>query len=415
MKKRELVIVALLIAFGFIYNAVERGKIRFADDFSRYFDERRLGSEQFTEAVQQEKVFPAPQKITIDNPAGEIDIDRSLDGQVHLRSIFRIYHADPSEVERIGRNAFVRADTLNNELKVSVNYPSAFPYRRLRIRFEMRIPEGVELAVSNSEGNISIRRSGKNILLRQEHGNVLVADIPSAVEVQIRGGNLDIRNIAGNVVIDARQGDIFLQNAIALHLKGRHGNYSLKEIKTSVFMEHAYGEATLDGAEQAEISGRHSTLTVRNIKNGVRISNAFRDVVLEHIDGDVHLSGRSSKMEIRHVRAKDMTVDNSFADIAITDCAGEGLNIILKNGNLTFTNNRFSERLNIESRQARLDLSLGELSDPTVNIKTSHGRITNASSLDLEVFREREENFANRSGQKPEIIISNSYGDIHLK
>ena len=30
-------------------------------------------------------------------------------------------------------------------------------------------------------------------------------------------------------------------------------------------------------------------------------------------------------------------------------------------------------------------------------------------------FRENDESFANRSGQKPEIIINNIYGDIYLK
>jgi hypothetical protein len=33
----------------------------------------------------------------------------------------------------------------------------------------------------------------------------------------------------------------------------------------------------------------------------------------------------------------------------------------------------------------------------------------------MEIFAERDEQFANREGQKPEIIINNQYGDIHLK
>lgn len=415
MKKKEIFIVALLIVFGFVYNAVDKGKIKFAEDFSRYWDERRLVSEQYEELAQAEKVFPAPGKITLTNPAGEIRIDRSDDGQVHLLSFFRIYYKDREEIKKTSRQAAIHAEVVNDELAISGNYSSAFPYKHLRFRFELLVPAGVVLAVHNSEGNVSIRNAGREIFLRQTNGHVVLADIPSSAEMEVRGGNLDIRNVAGNVVINAQRSDIHLENARALNVSGKHGNFSLQGIKTTVFIEHAYGAVTLDGAEQAEISGRHSKIEVRNVKNGVRLGNAFQSIVLERIDGDVHLSNRSGRMDIRHVNARNMVIENSFADMAITDFTGENLNIIFKNGNLTLTGSRILDRLNIETKQANIDLTLGEMHDPSVNIKTVHGRITNQSPLDLEIFRERKESFGNRSGQKPEIIINNSYGDIHLK
>jgi hypothetical protein len=60
MKKREIVIVVLLIVFGVVYNVVEKGRIRFAGDFSRYFDPMRLVSDRYSEFPQDERIFPAP-------------------------------------------------------------------------------------------------------------------------------------------------------------------------------------------------------------------------------------------------------------------------------------------------------------------------------------------------------------------
>jgi hypothetical protein len=65
MKKREIVIIVLLIAFGFIYNALEKGKIKFIDDFSQYFNDTRLISDQYLEFPQKERFFPATNKITL--------------------------------------------------------------------------------------------------------------------------------------------------------------------------------------------------------------------------------------------------------------------------------------------------------------------------------------------------------------
>jgi DUF4097 and DUF4098 domain-containing protein YvlB len=415
MKKKEIVIIVLLMAFGFIYNAFEKGKIKIVDDFSRYFNEKSLISEQYLEFPQKERIFPKTNKISIDNPAGEITIEKSADGQVHLFSFFRIYFSDKADVEKVSQNASVLAEIENNELKISGDYLSAFPYKQLRIRFQLLVPEGVVLAVSNHEGNVSIRQSGKNIFLQQENGRVVLADIPSAVQVEIRRGKLDAKNIAENIAIDAQQSDIMLENVSALRIKGRNGNYSLKKIKNNVFIEHAYGDITLDDAEQAEIFGRHSKIVVRNIRNGIHLTNAFESIFLENINGDIRLSSRSSKIEIRHVHAKNMVIENSFADIAVEDYSGESLNVLLKNGNFDFQGKNISGRLNIESRQAEINLALGVLTDPLFNIKTKHGRIVNNSPIVLDIFQEKDESFANRSGQKPEIIINNIYGDINLK
>jgi hypothetical protein len=415
MKKKEVVIIVLLIVFGFIYNAVEKGKIKLMDDFSGYFNETRLVSEHYLEFPQEEKIFPAPNKITITNQAGEITIDRSTDGQVHLLAFLRIYFLHEADVESIRQQARVLAKIENGELKISGDYPTAFPYKRLRIRLQLLVPEGTVLAASNHEGNVSIRHSGKNIFLRQENGNVDLEDIPSSVQLEIRRGNLHVKNIAGNIAVDAQQTDIVLENAGSLRLSGRHGDCTLKKISGNVYIEHAYGSITLDDAGQAEVFGRHSAITVRNIKNGIKLTNAFEKIVLENIVGDVTLSSRSSKIEIRHVSARNMVIENSFADIAVADYSGETLNILLKNGNLDFQSKGITGRLNIESRYAKIDLALGVLTDPVFNIKTIHGRIVNSSPVALEIFQEKDESFANRSGQKPEIVINNIYGDIYLK
>jgi hypothetical protein len=110
-----------------------------------------------------------------------------------------------------------------------------------------------------------------------------------------------------------------------------------------------------------------------------------------------------------------MVIENSFADIAIADYSGETLNVLLKNGNLDFQSKTIADRLNIESRYATINLTLGVLADPIFNIKTVHGRIYNNSPVALDIFQEKDESFANRNGQKPEIIINNIYGDIYFK
>jgi len=415
MKKREIVVIFLLIAFGFIYQAVEKGKIRFLQDFSYYSDEKRLTGSQFVEFSEKEKIFQAVNKIVIENPAGEINIKRSNDNQVRLLSFFRIYFSDKSDVDNIYKKTSIKTELHENELKISGRYLSVFPYRRLRIHMQLSVPENVVLAITNHEGNVVIRNTGKNIQLNQENGNLLLENIPTGLQMELKNGNATIKNIEGHVEAIASRANIFMENVLSLRLQGRHGDYSLKRIKNNAFIEHAYGKLVLDDAAKVEIKARHSNVIARNIRNGITVTNKYENIFIENIAGDIHISSRLSKIDLLHVSGQNVVIKNSFADINISDYSGENLDILLKNGNLNLQVKNAINRINIESKNAELILGFELLVDPTFNIKTKHGQIYDHLLLDLEKHEENANRFANRSGEKPEILINNTYGDIHLK
>lgn len=415
MKKREVVIIFLLIAFGLVYQAVEKGKIRFLHDFSYYLDEKRLTGSQFMEFSEKEKIFQAVNKIVIENPAGEININKSSDNRVRLLSFFRIYYSDKNDVDEIHKKTSIKTEFLDNELKISGQYLSVFPYRRIRIHLQLSVPENVVLALTNHEGNVVIRSTGKNIRLNQENGNLVLENVPSGLQIELKNGNANIKNIAGHVDITASRANIFLENVPSLRLQGKHGNCSINKVKNYVFAEHAYGKLVLNDAAKVKISARHSNVIARNIKDGIALTNKYENIFLENISGDIQISSHLSKIDLFHVLGQNVVIENSFADINISDYSGENLDILLKNGNLNLQVKNAANRINIESQNAELFLGFGLLTDPTFNIKTKHGRIYDHLSLDLEKYEENADSFANRTGQKPEILINNTYGDVHLK
>lgn len=415
MKKREIVIIFLLIAFGFIYQAIEKGKIMFMHDFSYYSDEKKLTGSQFMEFPEKEKVFQAITKIVVENPAGEITINKSSDSQVRLLSFFRVYYSDKSDVEEIQKKTSVKTELQNTELKISGQYESAFPYRRVRIHLQVLVPENVVLTLTNQEGDIVIRNTGKNVSLKQENGNLVIENVPSGMQMELKNGDANIKNIAGPVDINASRANIFLENVFSLRLQGSHGDYSLNKIKDSAFLDQAYGKLVVNDAAKVEITARHSNVIARNIKNGLVLDNKYENIFLENISGDIHITGRSSKIDLSHIFGQNVVIESSFADINISDYSGENLDILLKNGNLDLQVKNAANRINIESQNAELNLVFGPLTDPTFNIKTKQGRIYDKLSFELEKYEENADSFANRIGQKPEILINNTYGDIHLK
>lgn len=415
MKKRDLLIIVLLIAFGFFYQAIEKGKIRFMHDFSYYSDEKKLTGSRFVEFSEKEKIFPAVAHIIVENPAGEITIHESSDNQVHLLSFFRVYYSEKSDVQEIQKKTSIGTELQNDELKISGQYAAAFPYRRLRIHLQLTVPQGVTLALANEQGDIVVRDTGKDLHVNQENGNLILENVPSGMNVVLKNGNANIKNIAGPVDISASRSDIFLENALSLRLQASHGDCSLAKIKNSAFIDHAFGKLVVSDSAKVEITARQSNVFAKNISGGLTVSDKYENIVLENISGDIQIAGRSSKIDLSHVLGRNVVIDSSFADIAIVDYSGENLDILINNGKLDLQVKKAENRINIESKNAELNLGFGPMPDPTFNIRTRQGRIMAEPAFDLEKFEENADSFANRVGQKPEILINNTYGDIYLK
>ncbi len=161
------------------------------------------------EFTEKEKIFPAVTHIVVENPAGEITIHKSSDNQVHLLSFFRVYYSGKSDVKEIQKKTSIKTELQNNELKISGQYVSAFPYRHLRIHLQLTVPQGVTLALTNQEGDIVVRDTGKDLRLNQENGNLILENVPSGMYVVLKNGNANIKNIAGPVDISRFPGRYF--------------------------------------------------------------------------------------------------------------------------------------------------------------------------------------------------------------
>ena len=415
MKKKEIFLVAALVVFGVIYQAVEKGKVHFAENFSSFTDERRLKGSRFAEFPGQEMQFPDVNRVIIENPAGEVTVERSTDGQVHLASLLRVYYSDKSVVDELHKKTEVRSDLDNGALTVSVRHPSAFPYRHLRVLFRLRVPEGVPLSIANHEGDVIVRDTGADMRINQENGGLVLENIPGRTQLHLKNCVAKINGLADHAEIAASHANVRLEDAASLQLNGRYGEFSIKNVKNGVNVEYAYGRLRVDGAGSLEISARHTDIRALNIRDGAIIANRYQSIFLERAGGDIRLANRSGRIEMGHSTARNVVIENSYADVALAEFSAASLGLLLKNGNLGLSVKSIADRINIEAQHAELDLAFAALADPTFSIKTRHGRIYVQPLPGLELYEENEESFANRSGQKPEILIRNSYGDVRVK
>lgn len=413
MKRSEIFLVVVLVAFGLIYQAVEKGRMRFGKDFSFYTNDRQPQGTRFTEFPCQDEQFTEVSRIRIENPAGEVTIGKSSDGQVHLAAKVRVYHSGEKDLDATAKEAKVRTDLDAGTLKVDVQTPSSFPYQRLRILLHLLVPADIPLSVRNKEGDVIVRDTGKDLHIDQENGDLILENIPSRSWLQLKNGMAKIKGLAEETEIRAAYARVHLEDAASLRLEGHHGEFFARHVSGDAIVEMAYGKLIVDGVDRLEITARHGNITARNVRNGAIVANKYETTLMENVNGDIRVSSRSGRIDLRHV-VGNVVIENSYADIAISGFSGASLDVLLKNGNLALTAASVSDRVNVKARYAELDLSFLALIDPTFSIKAVHGRISAAPRLGLESFQEKEETYANRSGQKPEILIHNTYGNVRV-
>ncbi len=91
MKKRDLFIVIVVLAFGLVYNFVETGEIQFYEGCN--VDARGLRDRNHPNAFAQEEIRYDVSKISeieLDNRAGGIVITKSEDDTIRINTEIRV-------------------------------------------------------------------------------------------------------------------------------------------------------------------------------------------------------------------------------------------------------------------------------------------------------------------------------------
>ncbi len=414
MKRKEILLVVALVAFGLLYQAVEKGRVRIARDLSFYAGNRRPKGTRFSEFPGAEASHDRVSRVVVANPAGEIIVGPAADGRVHFSSQLRVYHSGRRAPENAGQEARARGDLVDGILKISVAAPSPFPYRRLRVMLRLELPPGVPLEVFNQEGDVIVRGMSGELSVEQKNGDLVLENIAAPARLRIANGGARIRDLAGEVDIRALRAKVFLQNAPAVRLEGRHGEFILRDIAGLAKAELAYGRLDLDGAGRLEVTARHGRIRAARVRQGAVVDNQYEPTFLEDMSGDVRVSSRSGKIDLRRVSAGVVVLENSYADVDVSGFAGSSLDVSLKNGRLVLRADRVDDRVNVNGSHADVDLFFSALADPAFSIKTVHGRISVPARLGLESYEEKEESFANRDGGKPEILVRAVYGNVKV-
>jgi len=328
------------------------------------------------------KTVPADARITIRNARGDISVHSSDDSQIRVSGKKFAHSWSERDAEHLA--APVTFEIVQNGDGYEI-HPSGANSGDSRISFDL---------------DVSVPKKA-SLTIRNERGDVTVADIAKPVTINTTNGDVEVRDITGDVTIDTRKGDVKVSDT--------KGNVKLSGHGGEVNVSGVSGGLTLDG----EFYG---PIRADKVAKGVRFISQRTDLTLAQLTG--HLEAGSGNLEIADAPG-NLTLRTNSYNVSIENASGK-VKVDNRNGDVDV---RFStppkEDIELNNASASITLSLPESSNFDMLANCHSGDINSefhADSLKQTSTESGDSHLEGKygSGRGPKITLKTSYGSISL-
>src|SRR5581483_8573561 len=188
---------------------------------------------------------------------------------------------------------------------------------------ELHVPPALPLELSTQHGNIEVRSRQADVKLTAFHGDVTVDDLTGNAVITMhggmKGGDLNVRNVQGNVTVDGHADETNSTNVSGL--VAMNGDYMGETNVQNLGQGFRFNSSRTDmetGKIQGELRMDSGDLRVSNA-SGLRVSTRSKDIHLEEVTGDIEVNNKNGSVELRATRASagNILISNKDGGIEI--------------------------------------------------------------------------------------------------
>ncbi len=423
MKKKEWLIVIVVIAFGLIYNLVKKGDGVFFGGCN--YEGRRLmdrGSEtSFPAEACKLRAEDGIKQVKIDNPAGDIVVGKSDDGDIHIQPVIRVYHRKKAKADKIAKAIGISCrKTGGGIMDVDVVSEEAFPYRRVRVSFKCLVPEGVALDIKNNYGNVDIQDAGGDVTVASGYGELFVKNVKGAVEIAVRHGEARLYEIDGHLKLASRSTPVKIKHVASLKMRASYDKVSIEGVRGKSNVEYAgYCTLEIENSGPVVVDGRHLRLKLAGINGDVRVNNSHGPINMERISaGTIDILGKQCRIDLEKITTGLLVINNKHNHVDIREASCKKMQAGLRNSDLDLELLDISGDINIKGKNSDIMLALPKDAQPALNITTHQGQVTNRTGSEMEIREEKRKNWLNTPGAEsngPTVMVYTDFGDVVLK
>ena len=355
------------------------GIVAGVEGVKEHFPDMMMGDTTSVDLDVAPKTVPANARVTIRGTRGDISVRSSSEPEIRVNGKKNVRAWNDREADRLASGSNVEIVQNGDGWDVQ---PTGG---------ENRVSVDMDVVVPNKSA----------VTVRNEKGDITVADMGTSLAINSGNGDIDVRNTNGDVNLDMRRGDA--------KITGTKGDVRIAGTGGSVDVTDASGNFTING----EFVG---PIRAEKIGKGVRFVSRRTDLTLSALSG--HMEAGSGNMEI--VDAPGNLILRTHEEEINVENPGGKVKIDNRNGNIEL---RFSsppkDDVDITNASASISISMPENSNFQIVADCHSGDIDSefeSDSLKKTTTEGGDSHLEGRygNGRGPKITLHTTYGSISI-
>jgi Putative adhesin len=327
------------------------------------------------------KEVPGDARITIYNGRGSVSVRPSDEGQIRVNGKKNAKAWNESDAQQAAERVGVEIVKNGDGYEVHPSGTSAGD-SRISLDLDVMVPKKASLTIRNEKGNITVADMAKAINVTNGVGDIEIHDTSGDVNIETRKSDVKISDTKGSVKISGHGGEIDVSGATGgLTIDGEFaGPIRADKIGKGVRFVSQRTDLTLSQlAGHLEASPGH--LEIYDAPGSLNLRTQD-DITLENPGGKVKIDNRRGNVEVRFSAPpkEDIEIDNASAGITLSlpesasfeilaDCHSGDINSEFQADSLKLTSGS-------KSGDSHLEGKYGTGRGPKIILKTSYGSIS---------------------------------------
>jgi DUF4097 and DUF4098 domain-containing protein YvlB len=355
------------------------GVVAGVEGVKQHFPDMMMGDTTAVDLDVAPKAVPTNARITIHGTRGDIGVRSSSEAEIRVNGKKNVRSWNQRDADRLAGNSGVEIVQNGDGYDVQPTGGDS----RVSLDMDVVVPSKSAVTVRNEKGDIS------------------VADMGTSLAINSGSGDIDVRGTDGDVNLDMKRGDA--------KITGTKGDVKIAGTGDSVDVTDATGNFTING----EFVG---PVRAEKIGKGVRFVSRRTDLTLSQLTG--HMEAGSGNMEI--VDAPGNLILRTHEEEINVENPGGRVKIDNRNGNIEL---RFSsppkDDIDITNASAGISISMPENSNFQIVADCHSGDIDSefeSDSLKKTTTEGGDSHLEGKygNGRAPKITLHTTYGSISI-
>ncbi len=217
--------------------------------------------------------------LNLSNSFGDVNIEPYAGSKIEIEVTITIEPKNSKNLEEYFERITIEASETGNTVSVRTvnNLNGGWKVKNFDIDYDVKIPEGTNLKVKNSFGDVKIHGTDGTVELYVQHGDCFIAEAGDENNsIRVEFGDLRVKKM-GVSEIDVQHGDVTLGKVGPLNLDLQFGDGTIEFLDGDSKIEIAHGDLDIE-----MISSKLSLLDIEAQFSDVEISGiGAGDFVIE--------------------------------------------------------------------------------------------------------------------------------------